>query len=67
MVLEPVMAASKSLRRLKGETRLPMRLAGVTVADGAPSPRRIIGPRHPESAAIPLVCPASIRGSAGPA
>ena len=34
MVFKPVMAASKSWRRLKGENRLPMVLAGVTVTDG---------------------------------
>jgi hypothetical protein len=28
------MAASRTWRRLNGETRLPMVLAGVTVADG---------------------------------
>ena len=34
MVFKLVMAASKSWRRLKGENRLPMLLAGVTFADG---------------------------------
>ena len=34
MVFKLVMAASKTWRRLKGENRLPMVLAGVTVTDG---------------------------------
>ena len=34
MVFKLVMAASKSWRRLKGENRLPMVVAGVTFADG---------------------------------
>ena len=34
MVFKLVMAASRTWRRLKGENRLPMLLAGVTVTDG---------------------------------
>ena len=34
MVFKLVMAASKTWRRLKGENRLPMVVAGVTFTDG---------------------------------
>ena len=34
MIFKLVMAASKTWRRLKGENRSPMVLAGVTFADG---------------------------------
>ena len=34
MVFKLVMTASKTWRRLKGENRLPMVVAGVTVTDG---------------------------------
>ena len=34
MVFKLVMAASKSWRRLKGQNRLPMVIAGVTFKDG---------------------------------
>ena len=37
MVFKLVMAASKTWRRLKGENRLPMLLAGVTFTDGVAS------------------------------
>ena len=37
MVFKLVMAASKTWRRLKGENRLPMVLAGVTFTDGVAS------------------------------
>ena len=53
MVFKLVMTASRTWRRLKGENRLPMVLAGRHLHRrrrrdrGARSPRRLIGPPSP--------------------